>query len=147
MKEIADSIPENVKIQGSECSFKFGSGNCLRQYTAEGTCILSQVLSQLVPDINIEEGTNNFILPAKFRISALDVSTCQDNYGVVSFKGQSVESVELATQQLTMGAGTKLQLSWNYLKTFNPDALAVKLEGHTSIGKFKRLFVVQRQSI
>ena len=137
MKEIANHKPASVKIQNSDCSFTLGNDNCLRQYTAEGTCFFSQILSQLVPDINIQESTNNFIVPAKFRISAFDVSKCQGSDGVVAFKGQSVESVEIAPQQLTMGAGTELKVSWNYLTTLSPVPLDVKLRGQIEIGKFR----------
>ena len=138
LEEIANNKPASARVQNSDCSFTLGDDNCLRQYTAEGTCVFSQVLSQLVPDVNIEESTNNFIVPAKFRISGFDVSKCQGSDGVVAFKGESVESVELAPQQLAMGAGTELRISWNYLKTFNPDHLEVKLKGYASIGKFPK---------
>ena len=140
MKEIANNKPANARIQNSDCSFTLGDDNCLRQYTAEGTCAFSQVLSQLVPDVNIEEKTNNFIVPAKFRISAFDVSKCHGSEGLVAFKGESVESVELAPQQLTMGAGTELRIWWNYLKTLNPDHLEVNMRGQTAIGKNRVYF-------
>ena len=108
---------------------------CLRKYSASGTCAFSQILSQLVPDIDLEDATNNFIVPSKFLISKFDVSKCQEQNGVVSFKGRSVESVELVLQQLILGVETELQISWNFLQAFNPGNLEVKLKGQTSIGE------------
>ena len=135
LKEIADATPETVKIQSSECSFNSNNDDCLRHYASEGICAFSQVLSQLVPDLSIEDATNNFIVPEKFQISGFDMSKCQDDNGIVTFKGKSLESVELVPQQLTLGAETELQISWNFLKPINPEALEVKLKGQTSIGE------------
>ena len=135
MKEIADTKPETVKIQSSECSFNLDNDDCLRRYTSEGVCALKQVLSQLVPDFDIGEVTNDFIVPDKFQVSGFDVSKCQDDNGVVTFKGKSLESVELVPQKLTLGAETKLELSWHFLKPINLEALEVKLKGKTAIGE------------
>ena len=135
MKEIADTKPETVKIQSSECSFNLDNDDCLRHYTSEGVCALKQVLSQLVPDLDIGDATNDFIVPDKFQVSGFDVSKCQDDNGVVTFKGKSLESVELVPQKLTLGAETKLELSWHFLKPINLEALEVKLKGNTAIGE------------
>ena len=67
----------------------------------------------------------------------MEIFACEGDAknGMVSFVARSVESVELVPQQLTLGAETRLKLSWNTLETFNPEKLEVKLKGFTSIGK------------
>ena len=94
------------------------------------------VSQQLFPDVNLEESTNKFIAPAKFTVERIEVFACEDNAknGIVSFVGKSSESVELVPQQLTLGAETRLRISWSTLKDFDPEKLEVKLDGFTSIG-------------
>ena len=135
LKGIADNKPGNVRIQNSDCSFSLVEDKCLRKYTGSGTCTFSQILSQFVPDVDLEDATNNFIVPSKFLISKFDVSKCQEQDGVVSFRGRSVESVELVPQHLALGGETELEVSWNFLEVFNPANLEVKLKGLTSVGK------------
>ena len=93
-------------------------------------------MSQLVPNVNMEESTKNFIVPAKFRLLNFDLSRCDGESDFVIMKGTSVESVELVPQQLTLGVGTELHLSWDFVHDFNPSKLEVKLKGQTSIGEF-----------
>ena len=94
------------------------------------------VSQQLFPDVNLEESTNKFIAPAKSTVERIEVFACEDNAknGIVSFVGKSSESVELVPQQLTLGAETRLRISWSTLKDFDPEKLEVKLDGFTSIG-------------
>ena len=98
---------------------------------------MKTVSSQLFPDVNLEESTSGFIVPAKFEVGIIDVFTCQGNQkdGMVAFLATSVESVELAPQQLTLGADTRLRISWNTLRQFDPLKVEVKLKGVTSLGQ------------
>ena len=136
-KEVVTNGPASFKISGAGCTFNKDQDGCPKTYKAEGTCHLSSVSSQLFPDVNIEDSTNKFIVPAKFQVGRIEVFACDGNAknGMVSFVANSVESVELVPQQLTLGVNTRLKLSWNTLETFNPEKLEVKLKGFTSIGK------------
>ena len=136
LKQIADNELRTVNIQNSDCSFMQEEGDCLKRYNAKGTCTLSQILSQLVPNVNMEESTKNFIVPAKFRLLNFDLSRCGGESDFVIMKGTSMESVELVPQQLTLGVGTELHLSWDFVHDFNPSKLEVKLNGQTSIGEY-----------
>ena len=97
---------------------------------------MSLLLSQLFPDVNIEDSTNKFIVPAKFDVRRIDIFACPNNpkNGRITFFAKSVESVELVPQYLTLGAETRMQFSWNTLGRFDPQKLEVKLRGFTSIG-------------
>ena len=136
-QEIKSSKPVSFKIAGTDCSFRKTGNDCPMSYRAKGSCNLNTVSSQLFPDVNLEEGTDGFISPAKFEVRRIDIFACQGNQkdGVVSFFAKSVESVELAPQQLTLGANTRVVISWNALGQFDPQKLEVKLKGFTSVGK------------
>ena len=84
----------------------------------------------------MEDSTNRFIVPAKYNVGRVEVFVCPGNLrnGIVSFVAKSTESVELVPQQLSLGADTRLRLSWETLIKFNPERLEVKLRGLTSIG-------------
>ena len=131
------SKPENFKISSSECSFEKKKGDCPVKYKSQGTCNLNSVLSQLFPDVNIEDSTNKFIVPAKFQVARIDIFACGGNpkTGMVRFIAKSVESVELVPQKLTLGVDTRLSLSWNAMQKYQPEKLEVRLKGFTSIGK------------
>ena len=109
---------------------------CPIKYSSKDTCNLHFVLHQLFPDVNLEESTNKFIAPAKFSVERIEVFDCENNAekGIVSIVGKSSESVELVPQQLTLGAETRLRISWSTLTNFDPEKLEVKLDGFTSIG-------------
>ena len=99
---------------------------------------MDRVLSQLFPDVNIEDSTNKFIVPAKFEVRKFRIFVCPKDpkNGIVMFFTKSVESVELVPQHLTLGAETRLRISWNFLTKFDPEKLEVNLKGFTSIGEF-----------
>ena len=142
-QELKSSKPASFKIGGSDCTFTKEGDDCPIKYKAKGTCNLHTVASQLFPDVNLEESTNKFIVPAKFDVNRLEMFACQSNPkdGMVSFVAKSVESVELAPQKLTLGAETRLRISWDTEKKFDPEKLEVKLKGFTSIGKFSLRFL------
>ena len=102
------------------------------------------MVSQLFPLVNIEDSTNRFIVPSKFEVGRIDIFVCSyhPKHGIVTFVAKSTESVEIAPQKLTLGANTRLKLSWNVLNAFDPEKLEVKLNGFTSIGKIILLFLI-----
>ena len=144
------SYPRSFKIAGSDCSFIRVNDDCPFKYKGNGTCSLLSVVSQLFPGVNVEESTDKFIVPAKFNVARIEIFSCSDhpNHGIVSFVTRSTESVEIVPQQLTLGANTRLRLSWNFLNAFDPEKLEVKLSGFTSIGKIILFFLIDisRQS-
>ena len=131
------NAPQSFKIGGTDCTFTKIESECPVKYNAKGTCSLYSSSQQLFPDINLESSTNTFIIPAKFNAKRIEIYSCPRNpkNGVFSIAAKSTESVELAPQRLTLGAETKLTITWNTLATFDPNKLEVKLEGYTSIGK------------
>ena len=138
------SYLKSFKIAGSDCSFTRINDDCPFTYKADGTCSLLSVVSQLFPSVNVEESTNKFIAPVKFRVGRIEVFACSQNpkNGIVTFVAKSTESVEMAPQKLTLGANTRLKLSWNVLNAFDPEKLEVKLNGFTSIGKIILFFLI-----
>ena len=129
--------PDGFKVAGIECTFSRSSNEaCPIRYKAQGICSLYSVSQQLFSDINLEISTNKFIVPTKFNVGRVEVFVCPGNprNGIVSFVAKSTESVELVPQQLSLGADTRLRLSWETLIKFNPERLEVKLRGSTSIG-------------
>ena len=135
-QELQSKKPDSFNIANTDCSFKKQVNGCPVKYKARGTCNFDAVTSQLFPDVNLEESTNRFIVPAKFEVNGLDIFDCQGNQqnGMVSFLAYSVESVELVTQQLTLGVETGMKISWNTLTAFDPEKLEVRMKGSTSIG-------------
>ena len=131
------SPPQSFKIGGTDCTFTKKEGECPVKYKAKGTCSLYSISRQLFPDINLEESTNKFIIPAKFNAKRIEIYACPQNpkNGIFTIAAKSTESVELAPQRLTLGAETRLKLSWSTLVKFDPQKLEVKLNGFTSIGK------------
>ena len=129
--------PDSFKIGGTDCTFTKAGSKCTVKYKGKGTCSLYSLSQQLFPDINLEESTSRFIVPAKFNAKRIDIFTCPKSRknGIFSIKAKSTESVELAPHRLTLGAGTKLKISWNTLSEFDPNKLEVKLNGFTSIGE------------
>ena len=128
---------KKFNIENSDCHFEMPLEGCPNLYGARGTCTLSTVLSQLFPDVDIADSTNNFIVPAKYQVARIESYSCQrgSKNGIVTFVADSVESVELVPQKLTLGAETSLKLSWNILHDFKPEKLGVELDGLTSIGE------------
>ena len=144
--EIIAAKPARFKVGG--CSFAKSGNGCPIKYNAVGTCNLHTTSSQLFPRVDLEDSTNRFIIPAKFEVKRLEIYDCQGNPkdGMVSFVAKSMESVELAPQQLTLGAETRLRISWNYLAAFDPKKLEVKVRGFTSVGQcsliaFENLYI------
>lgn len=138
-QEILAGRPANFKISNSECSFKKNSDGCPTRYKAStDSCTFSTVIAQLFPDVDIAASTNNFIVPAKFQVKKIESFGCPGNNknGLVTFVMKSVESVELVTQQLTLGSETSVRISWNVLQQFQPERLSVQLKGFTSIGEY-----------
>ena len=103
-------------------------------------CTLSRVLSQLFPDVDIAESTNNFIVPAKYQVARIESYSCQQGprNNFVTFVARSAESVELVPQKLTLSASTRLKLSWKVMERFQPEKIEVKLIGYTSVGMKER---------
>ena len=143
-QELIISYLKSFKIASSDCVFTRINDGCSFKYKADGTCSLLSVISQLFPRVNVEESTDKFIVPAKFNVGRIEVFVCPDHpsHGNVSFVTTSSESVEIALRQLTLGANTRLKLSWNFLNAFDPEKLEVKLSGFTSIGKIILFFLI-----
>jgi len=136
LQELMLNPPQSFKIGGTDCTFTKIESECPVKYKGKGTCSLHSVSQQLFPDINLEESTSRLIVPAKFNAKRIEIFACPQNEknGVFSIAAKSTESVELAPHRLTLGAETKLTISWNTLIAFDPKNLEVKLDGFTSIG-------------
>ena len=129
--------PQSFKIGGTDCTFTKIESDCPVKYKGKGTCSLYSLSQQLFPDINLEESTSRFIVPAKFNTKRIEIFACPKNpkNGIFTVRARSTESVEIAPQKLTLGAETRLKLSWSTLVKFDPQKLEVKLDGFTSIGE------------
>ena len=125
------------KVAGSKCTFTRINDDCPLKYKGKGDCNLYSLSSQLFPDVSLENSTNKFIVPTKFNVGSFEAFACSNHprSDIVSFVAKSTESIEIAPQRMTLGAETRLEISWNFVTTFSPEKLEVKLSGFTSVGK------------